>query len=207
MKFIHGHSLGTKNSRGSKTYKVWVGMIQRCTNPKNPVYRHYGGRGIEVCESWRSSFVAFLSDMGEKPNGFTIDRIDTNGHYCKQNCRWATTLQQQRNKRNTIRVNYNNKTYVASELAEKFGMKPDVLYKRIYLGWSPERAIETPAYATFKERARHRRNNRILTHNGQTMTVAEWAEKLHWNSPVIYHRLQMGWSVKRTLEQKLRIWK
>jgi hypothetical protein len=92
----HGHS-----PRGTRTptYESWAAMIKRCTNPKIKYFKYYGGRGIRVCERWRS-FENFLADMGERPEGTTIDRYpDKNGNYEPGNCRWATSKEQGRNKR------------------------------------------------------------------------------------------------------------
>ncbi len=94
------HNLG-----GTPTYATWYGMIDRCINPSNISYKYYGGRGISVCEEWLN-IAKFVEDMGIRPDGMTLDRIDRNGNYCLSNCKWSDVLEQQRNKSN-VRLNKN----------------------------------------------------------------------------------------------------
>lgn len=88
----------THGKSGTPTYRSWRAMLNRCTNPNFIGYAQYGGRGITVCDRWRE-FAAFLADMGERPEGMTLDRIDVDGPYRPDNCRWATISQQNANKR------------------------------------------------------------------------------------------------------------
>ncbi len=85
----------------SRTYNSWRNLRQRCNNPKDRCYHHYGGRGIGVCSQWDASFETFLADMGVRPPNTTIDRKDVNGDYCPKNCRWADPFTQQSNKRDS----------------------------------------------------------------------------------------------------------
>jgi hypothetical protein len=94
----HGHT--TKRNQ-SGTYQTWRNMIRRCIDANNKDYKNYGARGITVCERWIESFDSFLADMGERPKGLTLDRKDNDGHYCPENCEWATRLQQCHNRRNS----------------------------------------------------------------------------------------------------------
>lgn len=82
-----------------ETYDTWRAMVSRCTNPLADNWKYYGGRGITICDRWRNSFAAFLQDMGRRPVGLTLDRIETNGNYENTNCRWASRLAQSRNRR------------------------------------------------------------------------------------------------------------
>lgn len=88
-----------KKRKRSPAYHSWNAMIQRCTNPKHRSYEHYGARGVTVDPSWIGNFKQFLADMGERPEGMTLDRIDYDKPYCKENCKWATDSQQSKNRR------------------------------------------------------------------------------------------------------------
>ena len=116
-------------------------MKQRCSNPKSRVYRHYGGRGIAVCEEWENSFEAFYRDMGPSyKEGLEIDRIDNDKDYSPSNCRWATRSENMRNtRRNRV---YKEKTI--PEWAEATGIKGSVLAGRLRSGWTWEEALNIP---------------------------------------------------------------
>lgn len=115
---------------GSKTYRCWSNMLSRCNSKNNPNYQRYGGRGIKVCDRWKI-FANFLEDMGDKPSRLSLDRIDNNKGYSKENCRWATTKEQSRNTRANIVVEYEGKKYILSDLSRKLGI-PAVTLKRRY---------------------------------------------------------------------------
>ncbi len=132
----------------SKSYTVWRKMKQRCYDPKARGFSFYGGRGITVCQRWLDSFENFLADMGERPDGMSIDRINVNGNYEPGNCRWATNEQQSGNRRNTFLVTAFGETKCAGHWAhDPRCVVPgySVLQRVKRLGWDGERAITTPA--------------------------------------------------------------
>lgn len=110
-------------------YNTWKGMHYRCYNPSFRQWKDYGGRGISVCERW-FDFNTFAEDMGVKPPGYSIDRIDNNGNYGPTNCRWATKKEQQRNQRVVRKIIVEGQSYVAADIAEKYGFKTDTIVKR-----------------------------------------------------------------------------
>ena len=125
------------------TYTSWNSMIQRCTNPNNLNYHNYGGRGIKVCDTWRD-FRSFLADMGEKPEGTSLDRIDNDMGYCKENCRWATRKQQANNRRTNNNVTFGGKTLNLKEWSELCGVTSTTIYYRIFkYGWPLDQALTT----------------------------------------------------------------
>ena len=119
-------------------------MIKRCYVESSTGYNNYGGRGIGVCERWRNSFEAFLADMGPRPDGCSINRIDNDGPYAPENCRWATDMEQRNNSRNNHVVQYLGQKFTFGELAERFGIHRNTLFQRLKLGWPLELAIRTP---------------------------------------------------------------
>jgi hypothetical protein len=129
----------------TKDHSRWWDMITRCYNKNSTSFKHYGGRGICVCDEWIQSFDKFMEDMGPPPTDkHTIDRINVNGNYCKKNCRWLTMKQQSLNRRNTKKIEYNGQNLSLSEWSEKLNFNHSVLGKRLKRGWSFEKAISTP---------------------------------------------------------------
>lgn len=129
----------------TKDYWVWSNMKGRCLNPNDPAFKDYGGRGITICDRWAASFEAFIEDMGPRPSKFhTIDRIDNNGGYCKENCRWATKRQQAVNRRNTIWVAVDGQKMCAQDAARKIGIPGSIFRARLRKGWPLDRALSEP---------------------------------------------------------------
>jgi hypothetical protein len=126
------------------TYRSWEHMIDRCYNEKHPHYERYGGRGIVVCDRWRKSFDAFLEDMGERPDNKTIDRINNDMGYDPGNCRWSTMQEQNRNKSNGTTLEHQGQSMSVTEWAEKLDIPRQVIFGRLKVGWTTERALTTP---------------------------------------------------------------
>lgn len=117
-------------------------MIERCENPNGHKYYLYGGKGVRVCNRWRASFEAFLEDMGPRPKGTSLDRIDNDGNYEPGNCRWATPLTQSRNMRTVMKVQFRDEGDVpVVELADRFGITRNCLKGRVRKGMDIEAAI------------------------------------------------------------------
>lgn len=140
----HGASVGGKATR---LYQCWASMIQRCTNPRASHYSYYGGRGITVSKEWIESFQTFAHDMGSMPEGSSIERINNDGQYCKENCEWATKAQQSRNRRSVTALTYNGITMCQIDWASMANINYRTLRSRLNSGWSVEQALSTPVRA------------------------------------------------------------
>ena len=136
----HGHC---HRGKWSRSYWSWVAMRGRCNDPSHVGYKRYGGRGIKVCPEW-DSFSQFLQDMGERPQGKSLDRIDVNGPYCRKNCRWATAKEQANNTSRNRFLTYNGQTKTVTQWADSLGIKGGTLEGRLKNGWSTEKALTTP---------------------------------------------------------------
>ena len=125
-------------------YRIWISMNDRCYNEKSVVFHNYGGRGITVCTRWRESMQAFYDDMGPRPDGYTLDRINNDGPYSLENCRWATMKEQQNNRRDNHMLTYDGKTMTISQWADFLGVTQNLLNRRLHMGWSDERTLSQP---------------------------------------------------------------
>lgn len=128
----------------TRMYNTWKAMKDRCLNPDHKIYRHYGGRGIKVCERWMSSFENFLSDMGYKPTRCVLDRIDNDGDYEPGNCRWSTPKESATNRRTTHWIMVDGVKMSMSEAARVRGMRPGTLSERLRKGIPDQVALSTP---------------------------------------------------------------
>ena len=134
----------THGQTGTRLYKAWDSMRQRCNNPKKDHYKDYGGRGITVCDEWQNDFQAFYDwsmDNGYAEN-LTLDRIDADGNYCPENCRWATVKAQQNNRRNNHLITYNGETHTIAEWSEIVGVNRNTLKGRIRKGLPIEEVLK-----------------------------------------------------------------
>ena len=135
----------THGEADTRLYRVWAAMKRRCSNPHVAYYELYGGRGISVCDEWQAyePFRDWAKENGYR-RGLTIDRIDCDGNYEPSNCRWATVQEQQRNRRNNMRYEYQGKQYTVLEIANMVGLKPRTIQGRIERGWTIDEVVETP---------------------------------------------------------------
>lgn len=169
----------------SKTpeYASWLGARSRATNPDDPGWENYGGRGITMCQRWLDSFEAFLEDMGQKPTPMhTLDRIDNDGPYAPENCRWADKKQQGRNRRSNRLIAYQGQTYPLVELAERLGLTWVTLGSRIDAGW-PESEWSKPARPT----------NVRVDFMGRDVCVSDLAREFGLERRTLMKRIRTGW--------------
>lgn len=132
---VHGYS-------GTRVYRIWSHIKSRCYEPTNVGYELYGGRGVKVCQRWMESFAAFLEDMGDPPTDkHSIDRINSDGDYTPENCRWATSTQQNRNRRNNRVITYLDKTQTLEEWAAELGIDSRRVGWRLTKGWTIRQAF------------------------------------------------------------------
>ena len=173
----------THGKSGTKTHKIWKGILSRCYIKSASGYIHYGGRDVSVCERWHT-FDNFLADMGECPDGLSIERKDVNGNYELNNCFWATRIQQANNRRNNRILKNTSETLV--QASEKNKITYNALRARLNRGWNEEDTLNKPI--------NHKIGSKTITANGETKTIAEWAHLLNISPRSIRLRIEAGWS-------------
>lgn len=131
----------THGLSGDPVFQCWVDMNKRCYNPAMPCFEHYGGRGITVCDRWRDSPKNFIADMGPRPPGYTLERLDNERGYSPDNCEWRPMVDQQNNKRTNRLLTYAGKTQTVSQWARALGLPKGTLSHRLRSGWPLERAL------------------------------------------------------------------
>lgn len=162
---LRGKPSVTHGQSRTETYNIWSGMLSRCFNQNATKYPDYGGRGITVCDRWRK-FENFLEDMGERPEGKSLDRYpDNDGDYEPGNCRWASLLQQANNKRSNIILTNDGKTMTLGQWSRHLGIPMKLLRSRYYKGIRPPNLFRSLTDQRL-----------MLTFDGQTKTLREWAQ-------------------------------
>lgn len=137
----HGHKRGGKG--GSRTYSTWSSMKDRCLCKSNISYKHYGAKGVSICDRWMV-FENFLEDMGERPEAKTLDRIDNNKGYFKENCRWATSFEQQCNRPDNLMVMFNGQEKALAQHCRDQRIGQNAVRLRLKMGWDIQRALTQP---------------------------------------------------------------
>ena len=128
----------------------WMAMRQRCHYPNDINYKNYGARGIHVCERWMNSFENFYSDMGDRPQGMSLDRIDNDGDYCAENCKWSTKPEQGTNQRTNRFIEHAGESLTLMQWSRRTGLSKHTIWRRLEKGWSVEKTLTTPPHATRK---------------------------------------------------------
>jgi hypothetical protein len=180
---------------GTPEYTTWTAMRARCRNPNRRVFRLYGGRGITVCERW-DDYAAFIEDMGPRPSDkHTLERIDNDGGYSPENCRWALSAEQQSNKRTNRWIEFEGERRTLEQWALRLGIDPHALSSRIAHGWPLERALTAPSRGSTAAK--------VLEYGGRRLSTSAWARESGIPSRTLRRRLERGWSVERALTEPL----
>ena len=181
---------------GTSIYKVWANMIQRCNNPDSSYYHRYGARGIKVCDSWLK-FENFYKDMGDNPRGFCLERVDNNGDYCPENCKWVSPKEQARNRETSVEVTYNGKTQCIAAWEEELGFNHGTLWTRLYsYNWTIEKAMTAPVKET----------NRVpVTAFGKTQSLTKHAKEYGLGLTTVQARLARGIPLEQALTMDKKI--
>lgn len=176
----------------SKAYRVWYGMFRRCLDPDFKHYNRYGGRGITVSEEWQQSFSKFYKDMGDPPKGATLERKDNDKGYCKENCRWATRLEQSVNRNNNVPMTVNGVTKSLAEWVKERGLDYNLVYYRKHIGkWDDEQCLQPKKL----------KQPVFLKYKGKDYSVKEIADKTGISITSVHLRIRNGWTVEEIINR------
>lgn len=182
----------THGAANTRAHNTWNGIIQRCNNPNNKHFKNYGGRGITVCDEWLD-FSTFLRDMGQPAEGFSIERVDNNAGYFKENCIWADRTTQQRNRRVVQLVELNGEKRCLSEWAEIYGLSQSLVLSRFNsLKWSLEETLGITERKVVRPTRSITSRCRWVEHGGKKMYLEEWCRELGLNSKTVHSRIARG---------------
>lgn len=174
---------------------AWVGMRARCYDANSDSYKHYGARGIKVCDRWKDDFAAFYADMGPRPSSrHSIDRKDVNGNYEPGNCRWATPEEQASNKREHHFVEWQGERMILAEAIRRSGLPPKIADNRLRRGWSLERALTTPLWEPGEDRAKveSRTDGVFVDVAGERVLLKEACRRLGLKYGTVHSRIMRG---------------
>ena len=185
-------------------YRIWKNMRGRCLNKNSKDYPYYGGRGITVCERW-NDFKNFIDDMGKKPNGHSLDRIDNSKGYSPCNCRWATKLEQMNNIRTNQILTIDGVSKPLPVWAREYGHKRTTVQARLLRGWDHKRAVMTKVLDVHERDIFGKKGPKhFLTINGVKKGISEWSEIYKVKLTTIYSRLKRNWSDEDAVMTKTR---
>ena len=191
-------TLRTHGKRYTRLYTVWCLMRYRCYNPQKAEYKNYGGRGIAVCDEWlgKDGFQNFWDwayangyDEDAEYGKCTLDRIDVNGNYCPENCRWVDMRIQAYNKRDTVRIDMGGEQLNLDEFCSEFNVPRRLAYERIRMGWTPTEAWFFPP----KDMSNH------IEYNGEVHSQRGWAKIYGISHHTFQYRITHGWSFEQAV--------
>lgn len=198
-----------------RLYNIWKGMKQRCYYENGKTYDYYGGRGIKVCDEWKNNYFAFKEwaysngyDENAPEKKCTIDRIDVNGDYCPENCRWVDWITQSYNRRSNRMVEYNGELKSLFEWSNITGINATVLYSRIFiLKWDIHRAFTQPlTYATEPIPECKGSIYQTINYNGKIYTIKELADTVNmYPKTLLYRIIRSHWSVEKAITTPVQI--